>query len=217
MPYNLKIPGWMPEYELRVIEDLARRVRPGGAIVEVGSFCGRSSWCWAKSAHPTVKVSCIDIWDPQTHPYTPPDADHQDADMASFGDAAHWREAEGTLENFQRYTSDCSNIVAIRGASPDDFLDWRPASVDLVFLDGVHHNPIFHKDLWFWWDRLRPGGIFCGDDYARTHPDVIFTVRDFAVHERLNIAVKGRLWITQKPLTTDHPEENAGPPLVLEI
>jgi len=213
MPYNLNIPGWMPEHELRVIEDLAGRVAPRGNIVEVGSFCGRSSWCWAKSVDPSVTVHCLDIWDPKEHPYTPPSLADADTDLGRFGAAKDWREAEGSLENFTRYTADCPNIVARRGHSPDDFWQWPFTSADLVFLDGVHHNPIFQKDLWFWWERLKPGGIFCGDDYARTHPDVIFTVRDFTMHHGLSLVVKGRLWITQKPLSTTDPGANAGPVL----
>jgi hypothetical protein len=44
MPDNLNIPGWMPEHELRVIEDLAGRVAPRRNIVEVGSLIsGRGS------------------------------------------------------------------------------------------------------------------------------------------------------------------------------
>jgi SAM-dependent methyltransferase len=217
MAFNLQIPGWMPEHELRVIEDLARRVKPHGNVVEVGSFCGRSSWCWAKSVHPTVKVHCLDIWDPSAHPYHPPVAGEKDSDLGRFGMASDWREAIGSLENFQRYTADCPNIVAHRGASPGDFASWPPASADLVFLDGVHHNPTFARDLEFWWERLKPGGIFCGDDHARTHPDVIFTVLDFATQLRLNYAVKGRLWITQKPHNREPGTQNAGPILQLAL
>jgi hypothetical protein len=62
-----------------------------------------------------------------------------------------------------------------------------------------------------------PGGIYCGDDYARTHPDVIYTLRDMAVHQGLDIAVKGRIWITQKPLDAKDPGRNAGPRLALQI
>src|SRR5579862_5818081 len=72
MPYNLRIPGWMPESELKVLEQLARAVPMNGRVVEVGPFLGRSSWCWAKSVHPSVKITCLDIWDTAQHPYSPP-------------------------------------------------------------------------------------------------------------------------------------------------
>ena len=72
MPYNLRIPGWMPEGELKVLEQVARVVPMNGRVVEVGPFLGRSSWCWAKSVHPSVKITCLDIWDTAQHPYSPP-------------------------------------------------------------------------------------------------------------------------------------------------
>src|SRR5258707_3618142 len=72
MPYNLNIPGWMPESELKILEEVAQTIPKGGRMVEVGPFCGRSSWCLAKSADPSVKVTCLDIWDTSIHPYHPP-------------------------------------------------------------------------------------------------------------------------------------------------
>ena len=104
----------------------------------------------------------------------------------------------GTLENFQYFTRDCHNIVPHQGASPDDFLQWE-LPLDLVFLDGVHHNPIFWKDLNFWFWRLKPGGLCCGDDFARTHPDVVWGVQDFAKTHGLTFLVQGRIWMIPRP------------------
>jgi hypothetical protein len=199
MPYNLKIPGWMPESELRIIEQLAATIPPGGAMVEVGPFCGRSSWCWAKSADPSVTVYCLDIWDPSQHPYTPPSSLSSDgAAQGDFGVAESVEQTVGTLENFKRNTRDCPNVVAMRGASPRDFRDWN-TPLDLVFLDGVHHNPIFWEDLNFWFWKLKPGGVCCGDDCARTHPDVLWGIHDFAKAHDLTFFVQGRIWLIPRP------------------
>jgi hypothetical protein len=46
---------------------------------------------------------------------------------------------------------------------------------------------------------------------------VIYTVRDFASHLGLSIAVKGRVWITQKPLDPDNAQENVGPRLQITL
>jgi len=61
--YNLNIPGWMAEDDLKVIEELASKVPQNGIIVEIGSFAGRSSYAWSKSCDPSVTVFCIDKWD----------------------------------------------------------------------------------------------------------------------------------------------------------
>jgi hypothetical protein len=199
MPYNLTIPGWMPESELKTLEQLAFTLPRNGRMVEVGPFCGRSSWCWSKSADPTVKVTCIDIWNPAEHPYHPPVVIGDAAAVGpDFGMAEHVDQAVGSLENFRRYTSDCHNIDARQGASPRDFKDWNEP-LDLVFLDGVHHNPIFWEDLNFWFWKLRPGGICCGDDYGRSHPDVVYGVHDFAKNHGLTFFVQGRIWIIPRP------------------
>jgi len=201
MPYNLRIPGWMPESELKTIERLAFTIPKHGKMVEIGPFCGRSSWCWSKSADPTVKVTCIDIWNPQEHPYQPPTQIKPERGKGvkpDFGVAERHEQTRGTLENFRWYTRNCPNIVPLQGRSPYDFKDWSEP-LDLVFLDGVHHNPIFWDDLNFWFWKVVPGGICCGDDFARTHPDVIWGVQDFAKIHGLTFLVIGRIWILPRP------------------
>lgn len=199
MPYNSSIPGWMPVSELRIIEQVAGTIPKHGKMVEVGPFCGRSSWCWAKSVDPTVTVTCLDIWNPSEHPYHPPAViGGRDASNPDFGVADSLARVVGTLENFRHYTSDCDNIVAIQGTSPYDFQGWNEP-LDLVFLDGVHHNPIFWDDLNFWFWKLKPGGLCCGDDFARSHPDVVWSVHDFAKNHDLTFFVQGRLWFLPRP------------------
>jgi predicted O-methyltransferase YrrM len=200
MPYNLDIPGWMPEPELKILERLARDIPAGGAMLEVGPFCGRSSWCWSKSVDPSVSITCVDIWDPVEHPYSPPAkleaGAASDEDFGKTSSAGgHW----GTRENFDYYTRDCDNVTAIQGRSPDDFADWPVDSLDLVFLDGLHHNPGFHADVVHWFRRVKPGGILCGDDCARTHPDVLWTIHDFAKDMEIPFAVDRRIWMMKRP------------------
>jgi hypothetical protein len=168
-------------------------------MVEVGSFCGRSSWCWAKTVDPTVKITCLDVWNPREHPFVPPaEFGRKITFKPDFGAAESKEKAEGTLANFKFYTQDCSNIEAVQGSSPRDFKDWEEP-LDLVFLDGIHHNPVFKDDLEFWFWKLKPGGVCCGDDFARTHPDVVWMVQDFAKLHGLTFLVSGRIWCMPRP------------------
>jgi predicted O-methyltransferase YrrM len=200
MPYNLDIPGWMPEAELKILERLARTIPAGGAMVEVGPFCGRSTWCWSRTVDPTVSITCIDIWDPVEHPYSPPakTEDGAEADQ-DFGKTDRYQGNWGTRENFDHYTRDCHNITAVRGHSPEDFHDWPTASLDLVFLDGIHHNPGSRDDVMHWYPRLKPGGTLCGDDCARTHPDVLWTIDDFCKERSIPFTVERRIWMLRRP------------------
>lgn len=86
--YDLAVPGYMSEPELQQIEQWASLVPPGGVIVEVGSFKGRSSVAWAASCDPSVTVYCID----------------------SFRD--------GLYPEFLKNTEQLTNIQAIVGKSP---------------------------------------------------------------------------------------------------
>jgi predicted O-methyltransferase YrrM len=190
----------MPEAELKILERLALTIPAGGAMVEVGPFCGRSSWCWSKTVEPTVSVTCIDIWDPVEHPFSPPAKTEEDAVVdEDFGKTSRHQGAWGTRENFDHYTSDCHNITAMKGHSPDDFRDWPQDSLDLVFLDGLHHNPGFHADVTHWFWRVKPGGILCGDDCARTHPDVLWTIDDFCKELSIPFTVERRIWMIRRP------------------
>jgi hypothetical protein len=199
MPYDLNIPGWMPEAELRILEKLAQAIPVNGAMVEVGPFLGRSSWCWAKSADPSVSVYCLDMWNPAAHPYHPPSTiGEKTASQHDFGVADSLDQLYVTIDNFKQNTRDCPNIIPLQGASPQDFLDWN-LPVDLVFLDGLHHNPGFWEDMNFWFHHIKPGGIFCGDDCARTHPDVLWSVHDFAKTHNLPFLVEGRIWMLPVP------------------
>jgi hypothetical protein len=213
MPYNLDIPGWMPEPELKILERLARMIPPGGRMLEVGPFCGRSSWCWSKSVDPSVGVVCVDIWDPVEHPYSPPSKldDHAVAE-SDFGKTNRPQGNWGTRENFEHYTRDCANIIAIQGRSPDDFADWPLDSLDLVFLDGIHHNPVFKADVEHWYRRVKPGGILCGDDCARTHPDVLWTVDDFCKAWGIPFTVERRIWMLRRPHDESPPEAESWSP-----
>ena len=47
----------MPEPELKILERMARTIPACGAMVEVGPFCGRSSWCWSKSVAQDVFIT----------------------------------------------------------------------------------------------------------------------------------------------------------------
>lgn len=204
MAFNLDIPGWMPQSELEIIEELAKDVPLGGKIVEIGSFCGRSSWCWSKSVDPSVKIYCIDIWDPDEHPYYPPSkivkGSNSNEFTDDFGIVDSVEDAFGTLENFRYYVKDCHNITAIKGRSPEDFSSWPLEDLDLVFLDGIHHNPYFAKDVHHWYQRLKPGGLLCGDDCDRSHPDVLWTVDDFAKSMGIRYMVERRIWMLSKPV-----------------
>ena len=163
MTYNLSIPGQVSEHQLKAIEAVATLVPEGGKVVEVGSLFGCSSWAWAKSVDPSVTVYCIDPWEKNEGVRT------MEARLGiTYG-----------LEQFKIYTADCPNIRPLQGYSPVQFQDWTDP-IDLYYEDAVHTNPILARNLAFWSEKIKPGGILCGDDYRPRFPDVVNGAQDLA-------------------------------------
>jgi hypothetical protein len=179
---NLSITGQMEPVELDRLARLARSVPPNGCIVEVGSLFGLSSWTLAKNAPPCVTVYCIDPW--VHEPWMSP-LEEQAGQVLSF-------------ESFRNNVAGLSNIIPLPGYSPRDFIGWQ-RTVDLVFEDSVHTNPLLHENLSFWARLVRAGGVICGHDYCDEFPDVKAEVDRLAAHFGIRVEFTGTLWSMRVP------------------
>ena len=57
---------------------------------------------------------------------------------------------------------------------------FQKESFDFVFLDANHSFDSVMQDLHAWFDKIKSGGVFCGDDYeSARHPDVTRAVNHF--------------------------------------
>jgi predicted O-methyltransferase YrrM len=149
--YDLNIDGFMMEPELKQIEEWASMVPPGGIIVEVGSYKGRSSIAWSTSCDPSVTVYCLDRF--------------RDEYQAEF------------VTN----TSGIPNIIPIKGDIPYDMGGWVDQPIDLFFLDGMHSNPYDIDAINHFLPLIKKGGLLCGHDYypvEKHSPDIIANIRE---------------------------------------
>lgn len=135
----LTIRGWMTEPELTW---LAEQAQSHQAIVEVGSYLGRSTR--ALCDHTSGKVWAVDDW------YGPRDVEL---------DANQRRNIFG---HFQKHMEGCEGkleiVIADHGSPQFD------VSPDMVFIDGDHSYASVHRDITFWREKLLPGGLLCGHD-----------------------------------------------------
>jgi precorrin-6B methylase 2 len=145
--YNLDIDGHMMEVELQEIERLAAEVPANGLIVEVGCLYGRSTYAWAKSCDPSVKVIVID-------PFY----------------------EEGQRKKFDENTAGIENIEVIDGKAPDKMI-YPGHMIDLIFIDATHYNPNDMDIIEYFLPFVKTGGILSGHDYYETFPDVTTNVR----------------------------------------
>lgn len=187
MPYDLRVPGWMKEFDLQVVEKLAQRVPPKGSMVEIGSFLGRSSIAWAMSVHPSVSVTCIDLWGTRGW-FEGRRQSQPDGDLALYSGSY-----EGT---FRKMTGGYSNIHGIKGNSTAEYGLWDQ---DLIFLDGDHHFAGVKADLENWSERLKPGGLLCGHDFGPESrlAGVVHAVMSYSFHQNLHVfsPAHSRIWM----------------------
>lgn len=180
--------GYATRDQLALIEHWAKEVPENGIIVEIGSFVGRSAWHWAKSAHPSVTVYAIDTWDSDLF------VKYKSRRHTWSGNSMPREEVECCIEHFIENTKDCPNIIPVQARSPflPPEIDEKLKQVDLVYIDDSHFNPEFQNNLSFWSKRIKPKGVFCGDDFIA--PDVLRSVANYARKNRKQLYARSNFW-----------------------
>jgi predicted O-methyltransferase YrrM len=90
-----------------------------------------------------------------------------------------------------------------RAASVEAARMFADGFFDLVFVDGDHTYAGATADLAAWWPKLRPGGIFCGDDYLWA--EVKQAVDEFAAGGGRTLTFASKpgtsypIWVIEKP------------------
>lgn len=130
--------GWLTEVEGHALAELAR----GRRVLEIGSYCGRSTICMGQTA---ARMHCIDWFGGD--------------EGAGYG----WTLPE-FLDNLRRYDLKEKVIVHVgRSALIGDVL--RDDSFDCVFVDGAHDAPSVTADLKLATRVLRAGGALAMHDW----------------------------------------------------
>lgn len=169
-------PGFMAEIELEYIAHLAQRSK---AIVEIGSWSGRSACAFAQNTLGTVH--CVDTWADNAYGSAP---------------AEQTCHPEWLWTAFNRNTADYKNIHPLRMNSVEGAAWARTAGImfDCIFVDAGHNYEDVISDILAWQPLLVPDGILCGHDYAEYHPGVMQAVRELVPKYR----VVGTIWTTEK-------------------
>lgn len=180
MSYNLDILGFMPEKELQILVRLSKLFVPekDGVIVEVGSFCGRSTVCWARNTDPSTTIYAYDRF---------PEND------------IHQGQPLNTKEEFLKNTNGYKNIIPVEGYCPESSKYTDPRKIDLFFLDSLHMNPNDLQVLLHFLPHLKPGGLLAGHDYYQEWPDVIFNVKFLEELIGVKAIIEQTVWYIQLP------------------
>lgn len=149
--YYKKIKGW---FSFRALYEQTVREAPNPAhFVEVGSYKGRSASFMAveiANSGKKIRFDCVDTW------------------QGSEGNQKLEPEnINGTMfAVFSRNTAPVAKYInAIRKPSVEAAALYADNSLDFVFIDADHLYKHVKADIEAWWPKVKPGGVFAGDDY----------------------------------------------------
>jgi len=149
-----QIEGWMADSELMW---LAQQARKSSVVIEVGSWCGRSSRAIADNLPVDAMLACVDTYNGSSGE---PDA-HITAKERE-GDAVYMKFTQNLYDHIR-----LGRVMPLRmeSASAAEVLRNMGVQADMVFLDGDHSEAGFRRDVELWQPLLKEGGLFCGHDY----------------------------------------------------
>jgi predicted O-methyltransferase YrrM len=137
------VEGWLTEAQARRLYEAAVAVAPGGRVVEIGSFRGRSAIVLAYAG---ADVVCID-------PHAGSDRGPQEIAADADRGAA---DVEAFRANLAR-AGVADRVRHVRAFS-DAALAEVPGPIDVLFVDGAHRFGPARADVVRWGDRVRAGG-----------------------------------------------------------
>jgi SAM-dependent methyltransferase len=135
------VEGWLAFYEGETLFNLAR----GKRVLEIGSYCGRSTICLAQSAESVVAVDPHDSRNTLHKPrYT---AEELEANLERYGVRNKVSVVVGTVEDLEAF-------------------DNYEGYFDIAFIDGNHDEPAVQNDVDHALRSLKPDGLFVFHDFG---------------------------------------------------
>lgn len=142
------IDGWLSDREGRYLFYQAAAAASKGAVVEIGSWLGKSTtWLAFGARCMRGRVYAIDphLGSPEHH------------------------EMWGEINTYEKFMKNMNRIgmkeyvVALRNTSANVARKWSEP-VAFVFIDGNHDEPEVEADFSLWWDKLIEGGVIALHD-----------------------------------------------------
>lgn len=148
-PFPFDVRGWLSPIEGNALANLSR----GKRVMEIGSYCGRSTICIARTAD---SVLAVDFFDGRATP------DPGDTSVEFF-------------KNLETYG--VADKVTV--AHPDAAIE---GPFDLVFIDGNHDRQFVETDIVKSLAVLSPDGLLAFHDYSTEHVGVTEAVNQLLLN-----------------------------------
>jgi len=205
------IPGWTPADELLALYALALGTSSlPGDVVEIGSWCGRSSVVLAEATqHSHAVLYCVDLWPERQDWYQNTDGSwsFKAVGQQGYGQQTVWNEPfvrdiepvyrRGFLiAQFHANVAPYSHVGVLRGTSSAVYTQ----SVRLAFLDGDHGYDAVMNDVHALSWRIVKGGWLCFDDAHSGYEGVDRAIAKLAEDSTFGHGVQltRKLWAVQK-------------------
>lgn len=137
-----EITGWLSKAEAAALWDAAQLTPIDGVIVEVGSFCGRSTTILAETGRKVIAFDPLVLG--QSIAKTPID--------------------ESVVDSLRSVVAKYDNVIWHRCKSDEGPI---PPRIDLLHIDACHKYPHPLVDYMRFADSLRPGSLVAFHDYWR--------------------------------------------------
>jgi predicted O-methyltransferase YrrM len=155
-----QLKGWFNEDKEKWYKSLVKKVK-NGSIVEIGVYGGASilsitDLCIKNN----TKITGIDPWDK---------IEMVNENTLSKDNVYSYKSMmKNHYENLVNIIKkeNYNHITLIKDFSLNVLSNFEDNSIDLVYIDANHSYKEVLKDITEWYNKVKIGGILCGDDFA---------------------------------------------------
>lgn len=176
------IVGYSSIWTLSIIGREAKSVKPNGWIVEIGSFCGRSTYVLGKNKHDSVKLTCVDNW-----PGPPSEIPDSEFVFGNINSCFNYSEFRNNVHSIK-------NLETLRCTLPLNLSNMRfSVGIDLLFFDLYPDHDLYVNQLLYWHRFMGDGSKIIVNDYSsnRNAVDEFCGITGLQAVDDMNLALIG--------------------------
>lgn len=164
-----KLHGKGYQREFLKLAELASQVQEPYQIVELGSYCCKST-IYMATANPVVSITAIDLWRTGTLDDTYNYEDFLTKDY--FYELAKLQTSLYGVDH---------QITMVESSTQEQAKHWKEQNIGLLYVDADHSYEACKEDILNWMPFVRPGGVIAVHDYHEAFRGVIKAVDEVIV------------------------------------
>ena len=183
-----EIPGWFSYKKL--YDDVVEKAPFDANFVELGAWFGKSTNYLAtkiKESKKNIHLTSIDTWKGTDN------EDLHQSIVGAFNGDIFYEFIDNTVlsNNYNKFS-------LIKDTSHNAANQFPNSSIDFMMIDAGHTYEDVKDDINIWYNKIKPGGIIAGDDFAtNVFPGVTQAVDEYFYNQVK--FVEGWSWFRKKP------------------